>query len=141
MQKILQFHHGQDFKIYIFRILTSNPTTWLKQNLCLFLSSKNCLQPPCGLDPISMTSPSAWVKLTRFLLSSTYPIQANEALTSRLIRSPRTESLDQNRFCLSSRLLCAHTRLLLTLSWSLSTRNVFSALVAQAAGLIKSSCT
>ena len=93
------------------------------------------------MDLILMTSPSAWVKLTRFLLSSTYPIQANEALTSRLIRSPRTESFDQNRFCLSSRLLCAHTRLLLTLSWSLSTRNVFSALVAQAAGLIKSSCT
>ena len=24
----------------------SNPRTWLKQNLCLFLSSKNCLQAP-----------------------------------------------------------------------------------------------
>ena len=33
---------GPDFKIYIFGILTSNPTTWLKQNLCFLLSSKNC---------------------------------------------------------------------------------------------------
>ena len=32
--------------MYIFGILTSNPTTWLKQNLFSFLSSKNCLQAP-----------------------------------------------------------------------------------------------
>ena len=45
--KLLRLH-GPDFKIYLFGILTSNPTTWLKPNLCLFLSSKNCLQAPCS---------------------------------------------------------------------------------------------
>ena len=33
---------------YIFGILTWNPTTWLKQNLCSFLFRKNLLQAPCG---------------------------------------------------------------------------------------------
>ena len=39
--------YGPDFKIYIFRNGGQHTTTWLKQNLCLFLSSKNCLQAPC----------------------------------------------------------------------------------------------
>ena len=29
------------------RALSLNPRTWLKQNLCSFLSSENCLQAPC----------------------------------------------------------------------------------------------
>ena len=38
---------GPDFKIYIFSNGGQNPAAWLKQNLCLFLSSKNCLQAQC----------------------------------------------------------------------------------------------
>ena len=43
--------YGPDFKINIIVILTSNPTTWLKQNLCLFLPSKDCLQAQCDYQP------------------------------------------------------------------------------------------
>ena len=64
--------YGPDFKIYIFGIVTANPTTWLKQNLCLFLSSKNCLQAPCeqrgwelrGLGALGLKSVfGGWPKL------------------------------------------------------------------------------
>ena len=39
--------YGPDLKIYIFRNGGPNPATWLKQNLCSFLSSKNCVHAPC----------------------------------------------------------------------------------------------
>ena len=42
-------HYCRNIKIYIIRNGGSSPATWLKQNLCLLLSSKKCLQDPCVL--------------------------------------------------------------------------------------------
>ena len=39
--------YGPDFNIYKFRNGGPNQATWLKQNLCSFLSSKNCVHAPC----------------------------------------------------------------------------------------------
>ena len=54
MQNTKKFYlfrpYGPDFKINIFWILTSNPVNGLKQNPCLFLTSKKYLQDPCGWD-------------------------------------------------------------------------------------------
>ena len=48
-----------DFYIYIFRILTSNPTTWQKQNFCFFKLRKNCLQALC--DARALPRRSLWI--------------------------------------------------------------------------------
>ena len=40
--------HGPTFEIYIFGILTSNPTTWLKQNFWSFLDLDLSSGPMCG---------------------------------------------------------------------------------------------
>ena len=54
----------------------SNPTTWLKQILCLFLSSKNCPQAPCGNTQLSTAA---------FVVLNDLKISLNSAQTFDLV--------------------------------------------------------